>query len=392
MGASTRLELPPPSPEAAAHSARVRERIAVEIEAAGGAIPFRRYMELALYAPGLGYYMAGTEKLGPGGDFVTAPEVSPLFAACLARQVAEVLERLGGGEVLELGAGSGRLAAGLLAALERLGAAPARYRILEVSGELAARQRAHLAAALPAWRERIVWARGLPEAGFRGVVIANEVLDAMPVERFERTAEGVVELGVRRRGEGFAWTALPPAEDLAAAVAGIEAACGRLPAGYRSERNPQLAGWVAALGEILEAGVVLLVDYGYPRCEYYHPERADGTLRCHYRHRAHDDPFLLPGIQDITAHVDFTAVAEAAVAAGLEVAGYTTQAQFLLATGLAELAAEAADALTRARRAAEVKRLVMPSEMGEAFKVMALARGIEGPLGGFALRDLRGRL
>lgn len=393
MPPSPPVPLPSPSPEAAAHSARLVARIRADIAAAGGAIPFERYMELVLYAPGLGYYAAGAQKLGAAGDFVTAPELTPLFGRCLARQCVELLERLDGGELLEVGAGSGAMAAELLAECAALGAAPRRYRILERSPELRERQRATLAARVPALAGRVEWLERLPAQGWRGVAVANELLDAFAVRRFRLREGRPRELAVAWAEGGFREV------ELAAGDAALEAAWGRiaaelpgpLPEGYTSELSPASAPWIAALAAGLEAGALLLIDYGYPRREYYHPQRDGGTLTCHYRHRAHDDPFFLPGLQDITASVEFTAVAEAALAAGLEVAGYTSQAQFLIGCGLAELLA-ASDPATGAHhleRMRQAKLLTLPGEMGERFKAMALTRGIDGPLRGFTYGDQR---
>lgn len=388
--------LPEPEPAARAHSARLVAAIREEIEAAGGRIPFRRYMELALYAPGLGYYAAaGGAALAAGGDFVTAPAVSPLFARCLARQCAQVLEQVGGGELLEPGAGSGLLAAGVLAELERLDRLPSRYRILEVSAELQARQRETLAARVPHLLERCTWESGWP-APFAGVVLANEVLDALPVEGFRVRAGGVEQRCTRVAGEGLAddWRAAP--EDMARAVAHIEADIGqRLPDGYVSEYRPQLEAWLAGLAAALERGAVLLVDYGYVRREYYLPERAGGTLVCARAHRAHGDPYDWPGLTDISAFVDFTAVTEGATAAGLELEGFSPQAHFLFATGLEEVAAEAlaaADERERLLASQQVKRLTLPGEMGERFNVIGFSRGLDEPLSGFAVNDLSRRL
>lgn len=385
-------QLPLPDAAAAAHSHRLAGRIRDEIAAApAGRIPFARYMELALYAPGLGYYSAGSQKFGERGDFVTAPELSPLFARCLAHQCAQVLAETGGA-LLEFGAGSGALASGLLTALADLGALPSAYFILEVSADLRVRQAEAVAALDPALAARVQWLDRLP-AGFRGVVVANEVIDAMPVHRF-RMVDGVArEVWVTAAGDGFRETLADPAEARVAARLAALAARG-LPDGFAAECNLAADDWVAALGGMLEVGAAFIIDYGFPAAEYYHPQRAEGTLMCHYRHRAHGDPYFLPGLQDITAHVDFTALAEAALAAGLAVAGYTSQANFLLATGITEALAAAAgdDPRRQLALAATTKKLLMPHEMGELFKVMALTRGVDGPLQGFALRDERGRL
>ncbi|HET7758166.1 MAG TPA: SAM-dependent methyltransferase [Steroidobacteraceae bacterium] len=382
--------LPPLSPEERRHSETLVAFIRGELANAGGWLTFERFMELALYAPGLGYYSAGSAKLGPGGDFVTAPEVSGLFGRCVAAQCAEILAAAGGG-ILELGAGTGALAAALLPALAAHGVLPERYAILEVSADLAARQRARLAALAPALRERVVWLERLPEPGLAGVILANEVADALPCRRFTLRGDRVHELGVALAADGtFVCAEAPPDAALSAACAALRGTLREsLPEGYASELCLRLEPWIASLGDCLARGVLLLIDYGLPRAHYYHPQRHAGTLRCHFRQRAHDDPFINIGVQDITAWVDFTRAAEAGHAAGLELAGFTTQAAFLLALGLGGPVAEAPDAVTRARLAGEARRLVMPEEMGEAFKVMALARGLDAPLAGFALRDLR---
>ncbi len=388
--------LPDPDPEGVAHSQRLAELIAAECQTAGPrGIPFRRFMELALYAPGLGYYRTGTHKFGPGGDFITAPELSPLFARCLARQCAEILERLGGGDILELGAGSGIMAAELLLEFQALDALPSTYAILELSGELRQRQRHILMERAPELLSRVRWLDALPKPGFRGVMLGNEVLDALPVERFRVGQRDVLPLHVIWTGTGFALTPGPRNPALEAFLETLQGAIGQpLPPGYESEYSPTLAPWLHALAERLAVGVMLLVDYGYPRREYYHPERAAGTLLCHYRHRVHADPLAWPGLQDITASVDFTAVAEAALAAGLTVAGYSPQTYFLFGCGLEELVAEA-DPRHTARYAEltrQVKLLTLPGEMGERFKAIALSRGLEPPLRGFRFLDQRQRL
>jgi SAM-dependent MidA family methyltransferase len=392
----TPLGLPPLSPDEEDHSGRVAAAIREAIAATGGWIPFATFMQLALYAPGLGYYSAGARKFGAEGDFVTAPELTPLFARCLAAQVAQVLGRTGGGDVLEAGAGSGALAADLLPALEARGALPARYRILEVSGELRERQRATLAARAPACAGRVEWLDAPPAGAWRGVLLGNEVLDALPVERFRWTGRGFEAVGVAcGPGGDFVLEARPAQGRLAARLAAVAASQAEpWPAGFESETCLMLPAWIEAMAATLAHGVMLFVDYGLPRAQYYHPSRAGGTLAGFFRHRRVEDVLARPGLQDITAWVDFTSVAEAAVAAGLEVAGFATQAHFLLATGLAEElagagAATPAEALAR-RQAVET--LLLPGEMGERFKVIALARGVAGPLAGFGFRDLSDRL
>ncbi len=390
MPAHSLHELPPPDEAALAHSQSLLARIKEEISACGGVMDFRRYMELALYAPGLGYYSAGQQRLGEGGDFTTAPEISPLFSRCLARQCAEVLERIGG-DVLEFGAGSGVMAAEVLLELERLGVAPERYAIVELSADLRERQRATLEARAPHLAGRVQWLDRLEGNDFKGVVLANELLDAMPVSCFAIRAGQVMERCVGSTDAGLGWVERKAGETLNAVIEALDL---QLPDGYCSELNPGLAPWMRALGAFVERAAVVLIDYGYPRREYYAAQRSMGTLICHYRHRAHDDVFWYPGLQDITANVDFTAVAEAGEAAGLDLLGYTTQAHFLMSSGLDELFQEALgeDALAQLSLAQQVKTLTLPGQMGERFQVMALGKGIEGPLRGFALRDLRNRL
>jgi SAM-dependent MidA family methyltransferase len=381
------LPLVPLSPAEADHEARLLAHIRAALAAAGGWLPFSRYMELALYAPGLGYYAAGAHKLGAGGDFVTAPELSPVFGRCLASQAGDVLAALGGGDLLEIGAGSGALAVEMLAELERQGRAPGRYRILETSADLRQRQRqaiAHLPHGLAA---RVDWLERIPQQPLRGVLVANEVLDALPVERFRIGAAGVEALGVGLAGERFAWLARPADAALAGAVAALGVEFGE---GYEGELCPLLAPWLASITAPLEAGVVLLLDYGCARADYYHPSRAGGTFACYHRQRRHDDPFVNVGLQDLTAWVDYTRVAEAALAAGLEVAGFTTQAHFLLGNGFERHLAALRATLPAEREplaAQAALRLVLPTAMGESFKCMALARNHDAPLAGFALRD-----
>ena len=381
--------LPPLTPEEQGQSAAVTELIRGQIEAAGGVVSFESFMEAALYAPGLGYYSAGATKIGAGGDFVTAPEVSELFGRCVARQCAQVLSP-GGGEILEIGAGTGRLAATLLPALADAGALPQRYAILEVSADLASRQRTHLQKLPAALRDRVVWLDRLPETPLRGVILANEVLDALPFSRIVLRGGVLHELGVAVEDGCFVERERPPAAALAQAWRSLAGELPMpLPENYRSEMCLRLEPWVAGVGACLESGLFLLFDYGLPRAQYYHPERIDGTLRCHFKQRAHSDPFVNVGVQDITAWVDFTRVAEAAVASDLEVRGFVTQAAFLLATGIEEMAAQSGTILERVQRAGEARKLLLPAQMGEAFKVMALTRNHESSLTGFSLQDLR---
>jgi SAM-dependent MidA family methyltransferase len=401
----TPLDLPPLTPDESEHSARVAARIRAAIDAAGGWLPFARYMDLALYAPGLGYYSAGARKFGADGDFVTAPELSPAFGRCVATQCAEVIRTLGGGTVLEYGAGTGALAAELLGELERAGCRPERYVIVDVSADLRERQRARLSALPPAVAAMVEWRDAPPDRPFRGVIVANEVLDALPVERFRRTADGVEQLGVAiddapADPSAFRTIARAASDELRVAVEQIEAALGApLPTGYESEVCLGLHAWLATATAPLAAGVALFVDYGESRADYYSPDRAAGTLVAHYRHRRVDDPYARVGLQDLTAWVDFTRVAEAALDAGLEIAGYAPQSHFLLGTAfdrhvaaLVAAGAAAGDAGGAALLAHAAARLVLPGEMGERFKVLALARAFDAPLRGFALRDFTATL
>jgi len=385
------IELPEPDPAARAHCARVVAALREAIAGSGGSIAFARYMAIALYAPGLGYYAAGAAKLGPGGDFVTAPEMTPLFGAALATQVAEILDATRAREVVELGAGTGRLAADVLNALSARGALPSRYAILEPSPDLRERQRATLERAARGHRDRIAWIDALPGA-IDGAVIANEVLDAVPCAVVARRNGEYLEraVGWDATREGFMWVDRPAPPRLAALAAR------RFPGDgdYLSEINPAAEALVEDVGGRLAGGAALWIDYGFPAGEYYHPQRREGTLMCHYRHRAHDDPFAWPGLTDITAHVDFTAIAEAGERAGLQVAGYAAQAPFLMGCGiLAALAAVGAPAsVDYVRAAAAAQKLLAPSEMGELVKVLALARSPAIRWPGFAVSNRAGRL
>lgn len=399
-GSQPIASLPALTPDEAEHSRWVEALIRRRIAEAGGWIDFETFMDLALYAPGLGYYSSGSAKFGRAGDFITAPEMSDLFSRCVARQCAECLTALGGGQILELGAGTGRMAAAVLSALAESNALPERYAILEVSGELRARQQERIARLPASLRERVTWLERWPTERLEGVVLANEVLDALACRRFvvhphaDPDDGAIRQLGVGIGRGGALEEAEGPADSqLRAAVAALlEELPQRLPEDYRSELCLRVAPWIAALSEVLARGVVLLFDYGLPRAHYYHPARVDGTLQCHFKHRAHGDPLTRLGLQDISAWVDFTRVAQAADEARLEVRGFVTQAAFLLGTGIEGLLAEPASMVERTRLAAEARRLLLPGEMGEAFKAMALTRGCDVPLAGFAYQDLRGSL
>ena len=387
--------LPEPDQAAIEHSQALQRRISAGIAMGGGALGFDDYMSLALYAPGLGYYSAGQTRFGRGGDFITAPLVSALFAKTLAGQMAEVLRELGTADVLEFGAGNGQMAFDLLCELDHLGHCPAQYYVVEVSADLRATQAETLAALPCHLRDRVEWLDQLPSEGFSGVIVANEVLDALPVRRFQRDSNGVSELVVGEENGALCWRTKRADQALNDAVASIEADLGEpLARGYQSEWCPSLTPWVAELARLLEQGVILLIDYGYPRREFYHPQRHQGTLVCHYRHQAHDNPFFWPGLQDITAFVDFTSVARAGVGAGLALAGFSTQGNFLAGAGIAQiLEREAGGDLNRAAELSQqIKPLLFPDEMGERFKIIGFSRAIEKTLTGFSFVDHCDRL
>jgi SAM-dependent MidA family methyltransferase len=382
-------QLPRPDADALAHSERLVANIRDAIQAAGGWMGFDRFMDMALYAPGQGYYTAGARKFGPAGDFVTAPEISPLFGRCLARQIAEVLRETGG-SVLELGPGSGKLAEDIMAELSVLQVLPEQYLMLEVSADLRERQQERLST--HSEYSRMAWLDELP-ADFTGVILANEVLDVLPVHLVTYVESWAFERGVALNADGnFMWKdKLVEAGPLVMLAPGIASKhlAGQPPMGYLTEISPQCAAWTRTLARSLKRGAILLIDYGFRAAEYYHATRTGGTLMCHYRHHAHPDPFFLPGLQDITAHVDFTAVAEAAAAGGAEVLGYTTQANFLLAGGLAGLMqeADANDPVRYLPMVTQAQRLISPAEMGEFFKVLGLGKGVAAP-SGFSGRPL----
>lgn len=385
--------MPPPTPEERDHSDRVRAAVVGAITAAGGAIRFSDYMGRVLYAPGLGYYSAGSSKLGESGDFVTAPEIGPQFAACLARTCAEALAPIDDGDIVELGGGTGRLAAGILQGMDAIGRMPRRYRILEVSADLRDRQRRLIEEQVPRLAARVEWLDDLPDR-INGVVLANEVLDALPCERFRAGEERPAYLGVGVEAGKFCWKSLPADRALCERIDLIGASTGsRLPAAYVSEWIPGLGPLVSRLANALERGVLLLIDYGLSRRELYREDRDQGSLMCHYRHRAHADPFVFPGLQDITCWVDFTEVAEAGTESGLELEGYTTQAHFLMAAGIGEVSGlDPEDPRARAQSAQALRKLLLPGEMGEKFKVIAFSRAWPGSLAGLTGRDLSGSL
>ena len=388
------MTLPIPDSDAQAYSDALKRRIVDDIETAGGWIGFDRFMDLALYAPAMGYYSGGARKFGAAGDFVTAPEISSAFGQTIAAQAAQIMAA-SARQIIEVGAGSGRLAADLLLELEQRGALPERYAITELSGALRERQRATIAERAPQLIDRVVWLDALPER-FDGLVLANELLDAIPVQLVvwghEDDEQTIFERGVTVQDGEFVWLDRPAGGRLLESAQRLVdelSAEAPLPPGYLSEIGLAAADWTASWARIIGRGALLLVDYGFPRREYYHPQRSSGTLMCHYRHHAHGEPFFLPGLQDITAHVDFTAIVEAGFDAGLEFLGYTTQATFLLNCGLTDVLSRIpADDLARyLPQSQAAQKLISPAEMGELFKVVALGKGIAEPLLGFARGD-----
>jgi SAM-dependent MidA family methyltransferase len=386
------MNLPLPAPEAQAHSESLLQTIKHEITEAGGWLSFARYMALVLYAPGLGYYTAGARKFGAAGDFITAPGMTGLFGQALARQISQIMA-MSAPVILEVGAGSGRLAADILLELESLGCLPERYLILDLSADLRQRQQEKLAETVPHLLSRISWLDALPEQ-FSGVVLGNELLDAMPAEIVAWREDGIFERGVVDANGALVWAEQPASGALLEAAREIGEQC-QLPPGFESEISLANRAWSAEWGHRLVCGALLLIDYGFPRREFYHQQRGRGTLMCHYRHHAHPDPFYLPGLQDVTVHVDFTAIIAAAHGAGLDLLGYTSQGQFLLNCGILDLLAAMPNGTPDYIRAAgAVNKLVMPHEMGELFKVIAVGRGLDEDetLLGFSSGDQSHRL
>lgn len=390
-----KLELAEPSMDEKQHSSRLVEVIKQEINQAGGWIDFARYMGLALYAPGLGYYSAGQQKFGEQGDFITAPEISPLFSQAMANPVVNILAAMGGGDVLEFGAGSGAMVAECLYALQQKKYLPERYLIVELSAELRERQKQTIKARVPELIDRVHWLDQLPKEKIKAVVLANEVLDAMPVQRFVIEQGQIKCLGVAIRDGRLVLKSTEADNSLKQQLGHIENNLGRkFSDGYSSEINSNIRPWLQSIADVLQQGAVYLIDYGYPQSEYYLPERTMGTLMCYYQHRAHDDALWFPGLQDITAFVDFTCVAEAAVQSGLEVAGFTSQANFLLDAGLPHLVEQQMqdDVQQQLKLVQQMKTLTLPSEMGERFKVLGLTKNLQQFIPGFAYRDYLQRL
>ena len=374
-GESAATSLPVPPDEALALSDRLLGRIVAEIEQQGAVIGFDEYMHMALYEPGLGYYSAGSPKFGASGDFVTAPEISSLFGQCLARQAGDLIEQGCAPAILEFGAGSGKLCAQILEAMPEL----QRYLVLDLSADLRQRQQQYLRAQLPARLfDKIEWLDRLPQ-DFDGIVLANEVLDAMPVKLLHKQSRWV-ELGVGWQDDALVWQPFEAHREALDAICKVEQAVGELPDDYCTEVNLNYQPWFTALADACRRAVVLIIDYGYEQAQYYHVERRRGTLTCHYRHRVHNNPFLYPGLQDITAFVDFDACADAAEQSGFAISGLIDQGRFLLANGLleqAQLVADAGDAVAQLAISQQVATLTLPQEMGEKFKVLALQKNID---------------
>lgn len=391
--------LPVPAADALAASAELVAHIRQAIVAGGGWLPFDRYMELALYTPGLGYYSGGARKFGrlaeDGSDFVTAPELSPMFARTLARALAQALETSGTCQLMEFGAGTGRLAAGILSAFEGLGVSVDSYSIVDLSGELRERQRNTIEAFGGTLASRVRWLDALPEH-FEGVIVGNEVLDAMPVQLYARTGGiwrargvGLSETGALRfEARGLDTPGVQLSKEDAALLAQLDAEIDP-DVDYVAETHGAGAAFTRTVCSMLGRGAAFFIDYGFPRAEYYHPQRIEGTLMCHYRHHAHGDPFLYPGLQDITAHVEFTRIAEAGVETGADLLGYTSQARFLMNAGITDVLSELdpADAAQFLPAANAVQKLMSEAEMGELFKVIAFSRGIDGTLDAFSRGD-----
>jgi len=380
-------KLPQPTQEALQHSQRLQSYIVNKIHQSGGWIPFAHFMELALYAPGLGYYSASSTKFGYKGDFVTAPEISVLFGKTIARQAMQLFRQIDRASILEFGAGSGKLALDLLTELEQLDQSPPQYLILEMSGELQQRQRELFVTHAPHLLDRITWLNELPEQ-FSGLIIANEVLDAMPTHLIVWKKDDLFERGVGLDQQNFIWIDKPLISDELKTIANqLSTLIDRNEpnfVSYLSEISLANRYFTRSLSKMLQSGLILLIDYGFGQREYYHPQRSMGTVMCHYRHYAHDDPFYLPGLQDITSHVDFSAITQVASCNNLQLLGYTNQAHFLINCGITELLTKVSvtDTAAYLPLSNQLQRLVSPAEMGELFKVIALGKHFdETPIG-----------
>lgn len=389
---TTNNTLPEPFNEAKHHSNRLIETIRQLIVANKSKITFAEFMQQALYAPGLGYYTSGTRKFGADGDFVTAPEISPLFSYCIAEQCREVLKKLSSPYILEFGAGTGKMALNILQHLKRCDQLPEKYSILEVSADLQQRQQELFQQQAPDLLDRVQWLTALPEQAFSGVILANEVIDAMPVHIIEFNQNNIEECYVGW-DEQFIWKRAPICDlSVTQQAKNLQPFINTDANAYHTEVRPIVKPWLSSLNEILTEGLVLLIDYGFPQKEFYHPDRSQGTLMCHYQHRAHANPFLWPGLQDITTHVDFSHLAQEASQLGFHIAGYTTQAFFLMACGLLDFVTKINGTEQQWQANQQIKQLTLPSEMGELFKVLALTKNLNINLRGFSMRDMRERL
>ena len=396
---SANSTLPKPDEFALKLSESLREKIRLAIINNGGSISFEQYMQMALYEPGLGYYSAGSCKFGEQGDFVTAPEISPLFSRCIARQCLQVLSKISTSIILELGPGTGTMAIDIMQVLAQNNTLPETYYMLEPSADLRQRQQLKIKNSIPQLEERFVWLDRLPEEKIKGIILVNEVIDAMPVKRIVIDSE-IEEYAVACDSGAndqtrFIWSKREIDQKLKSEMQEIFNVLREpLATPYITEINCNIKPWLNSLNDVLEEGLILISDYGYPRLEYFHPQRCEGTLICHYRHHAHDDPFLYPGLQDITASVDFTTVAETAVDAGLHVSGFTTQAHFLIACGLDQFVSEykTEDVVERSKMTRQVSKLTMPGEMGEKFKFIGLSKKLDIQLCGFGFIDQRSHL
>lgn len=394
---SANKALPEPSEETRQQSQQLCQIIRKQL-ARYKSLTFAQYMQRALYTPGLGYYASGLPKIGETGDFITAPEVSPIFSRCLAQQAKQVLAQLESPNIIEFGAGRGVMAKDILLELAKLDQPLERYYIVEISADLQLRQKETLEKQLPSELfKKVAWLSELPKTPISAVILANEVLDAMPFERLRIEPQQSLQAYVAYNDETdhFEWNYQTITDNKLQKFANqlIQHIGDVSELGYETEINLNIEPWLKSLSQSLSQGAVILIDYGYNRQEYYQPARVMGTLRCHYQHRAHSNPFFYPGLQDITAHVDFTAVAEAGFDSGFKIAGYTTQANFLMGCGLLEMSfCPKADIAEQIKIAQQIKTLTLPDEMGESFKVIALTKAIDTPLIGFSVRDLRHQL
>jgi len=382
-------KLPVPDPIAQQHSEQLLTLIKQKIVDAGGKMSFADYMHTCLYTPGLGYYSAGSHKIGDKGDFTTSPEISPLFSRTLAQHIQDVFKQISHANILEFGAGSGKMAIDILTELESKQSLPDHYYIIEASADLRLRQEESIDLKIPHLASRIVWLDSLPH-DFVGVILANEVCDAMPVHCLQFGQDNVSERYIEISGSKLQWcegelsqpSLTTIADDIRLLIGDSE---------YLTEVNLAATSWLSSLAESLEQGAIFIIDYGHPMTSYYHPQRSLGTLMCYYQHQGHDNPLILQGLQDITAHVDFTALAQTALDADLDIEGFQSQADFLLAGGIIELSAidESSDELSHLKHASEIKQLTLPSEMGESFKVLSLSRNLEQILARCKLGDRR---